>query len=826
MPEKKKTPQKRTLSFKNIGIASVLSFLVFAAAGFAALTYWAIPTAEKALAENESTKLTQAANHQLTAYLDEALKRLAGITNNNALLVSDLSLLRATKDTAEQQRLYSRLSNELTAYFKQLYPNATQVRILPSTTSGSAGLDKLGIALNNNIELQLFSKASLSKPYSAEAYQVENAWMLTFAAPIVLEKSVIGVVLLSFQPTILQNAFKGFSGLIDNIKLTNAQGLPLYQQGKPGETKSSIASSIPGITLSTESSLNALTMTDLFTQILIALTVIATLIIAGILFRIHRALRHDATFLGQYIKTLTSVHEANAPQLKLDVMLPVCDALIATGNAIGNSQQKDSANNQSKDTPPPSTNENPKSKTTAASKFPDHVIRDYDIRGNATKDITPDFAHQLGLCLGTLAQDFKHERLVVGSDCRLSSPKLKTALIEGILDTGLDVIDIGTVPSPALYFATHHLKTSAGIMVTASHNAAEDNGFKIILDGKSFAGSDLQKIKQLVKSKQFKKGQGECHSFNNIQDAYLQALLKDIIVARPLKVVVDGANGSGGPFALAVLGALDCEVIPLYCDMDGRFPNHAPDPCDPKNTQDLIAKVTQENADLGLAFDGDADRVVAITESGHALSGDQLLGFFATDIAATNPGAKVVFDVKCSPKLSTMVTSAGARPLLSKTGHSNIKLAMKTNKAVVGGEYTGHFCFNDRWFGFDDGFYAAARLIEQLAMNNTGLESYYQTTHRPFSTADLRIPVSDDANKTQIMKRVTDQLQHEDAEIVTLDGIRLEYSDRFGIIRASNTSAALTARFEADSEEALKAVMDKFQSVLTQIDTRLKLLDE
>ncbi len=452
----------------------------------------------------------------------------------------------------------------------------------------------------------------------------------------------------------------------------------------------------------------------------------------------------------------------------------------------------------------------------------DEVFRQYDIRGNANNQITKDFALRLGKAVGSDMVNSGQQSLLIGSDGRNSSPRLKAALIEGVLSTGCNVIDIGVVPTPVLNFALTSVDTvDSGVMVTASHNPASDNGFKIYYNQQVISGAEILNLKTAMEAHIWKSGQGQQEQLN-LLDQYTQALLSNISPAtKQLRIVIDCANGAAGPVAPALFEALGCEVIPLYCDLDGSFPNHPPDPSDPDNLIDLITIVKHEGADLGLAFDGDGDRLVAITAEGTIVWADELLMVFARDVIGSYPATDIVFDVKSTRRLSNLINNYGGNPVMWKTGHSNIRRKISETGAPLGGEFSGHIFFNDRWFGFDDGLYAAARLIEIINQREQSLEQIISGFETSVSTPELRVAVPDD-QKFIIANKFAEGVFPE-AKRITIDGLRLEYPDGWALIRASNTSAHLTLRFEADDQQALARLKHQLKQKLTLLlpDTKL-----
>ncbi len=440
------------------------------------------------------------------------------------------------------------------------------------------------------------------------------------------------------------------------------------------------------------------------------------------------------------------------------------------------------------------------------------IFRAYDIRGIVGETLTADVVQVIGRAIGSEAIARGVSAICIGYDGRHSSPDLAAALGRGILSTGCDVINVNAVPTPVLYFATHELGTGSGVMVTGSHNPANYNGLKIMLGGETLSGEAIQKLLQRIQTGDFANGQGSQTS-EDVRRPYLDRIVGDIAVAAPLKVVLDAGNGIAGELAPILVEELGCEVIPLYCDIDGDFPNHHPDPGKPENLKDLIDTVKSEKADLGLAFDGDGDRVGVVTNEGKIIWPDRLMMLFSRDVVSRNPGADVLYDVKCSRRLAGVISEAGGRPVMWKTGHSLIKAKMKETGALLAGEMSGHIFFGERWYGFDDGLYSAARLLEILGVEDRHSDEVFQEFPEDISTPELNVEVTEDS-KFAIVERLGQVGDFGDGSISTIDGIRVEFNDGWGLCRASNTTPVLVLRFEAESEEALERIKSVFREQL------------
>jgi len=460
----------------------------------------------------------------------------------------------------------------------------------------------------------------------------------------------------------------------------------------------------------------------------------------------------------------------------------------------------------------------------AATSVDPAIFRAYDIRGVVGKTLNADVARLLGQSIGTLMGEKGLREIVVGRDGRLSGPQLAAALADGLRDAGIDVIDIGAVPTPVVYYAAYRFNTGCGVAVTGSHNPPDYNGFKIVVGGETLSEGAIQDLYQRIASGALASGGSGGLRQVDVAPDYIEKIVSDVLAERRLKIVVDCGNGIPGAIAPQVLEGIGCEVVPLYCDVDGSFPNHHPDPSDPANLEDLILAVRQTGADLGVAFDGDGDRLGVVTQSGEIIYPDRLLMLFARDVLSRQPGATVIYDVKCTSHLKGQVLDAGGSPLMWRTGHSLIKAKMRETGAELAGEMSGHFFFKERWYGFDDGIYAAARLLEILAGDLQGRSpaEVFATLPKSVSTPELKVELAE-GEHYRFMDKLRQQATFEDATLITIDGVRADWPDGWGLVRASNTTPALVLRFEADNAAALTRIEQVFRKQLLAVDPRLKL---
>ncbi|MCY4363766.1 MAG: phosphomannomutase/phosphoglucomutase [Gammaproteobacteria bacterium] len=459
------------------------------------------------------------------------------------------------------------------------------------------------------------------------------------------------------------------------------------------------------------------------------------------------------------------------------------------------------------------------------SAVPASIFRAYDIRGVVGETLTAGIARYIGLGIGAEAGARGEQAIIVGRDGRHSSPELAGALVAGLRESGRDVVDIGMVPTPLLYFATHWLPATSGVMVTGSHNGPEYNGMKLIMAGKILFGDALQTLYRRIVAGEFSAGQGNLSSAD-VRADYIERICDDVVPATggtALKVIVDCGNGVAGIVAPRLLRALGHQVVEMYCEVDGAFPNHHPDPSQPENLDALVAQVREQQADIGLAFDGDGDRLGVVDSGGHIIWPDRQLMVLARDVLSRNKGASIIYDVKCSRHLETVIRDSGGVPLMWKTGHSLIKSKMEEMQAPLAGELSGHIFFKERWYGFDDAIYAGARLLEIVVRRGMGSQDLFAEMPEGVSTPELRVRLPEDSHRAY-MKKLKANAVFPGAQVIDTDGVRVEFQDGWGLVRASNTSPVLTLRFEADNQGALERVQERFRRLLqATADTPLQL---
>jgi len=448
-------------------------------------------------------------------------------------------------------------------------------------------------------------------------------------------------------------------------------------------------------------------------------------------------------------------------------------------------------------------------------KVSPYIFREYDIRGKVGVDLTVEVVRLIGRAYGTMVKRAGGKRVVSGRDGRLSGPSLQQALIEGILSTGLEVINLGVTPTPVMYFSLFTLdEVHGGIQLTGSHNPPEFNGLKICLGKDTLFGKDIQKIRELIEKEDFEKGEGR-YAEKDVLKTYIEYLINHIKIERPLKVALDPGNGVCALTAPEIFKRLSCEIECLFCEVDGTFPNHHPDPVVPENLKALQKAVVEKNLDAGFGYDGDGDRIGVVDEKGRIIWGDELLLILAEDLLRRHPGAKIIGEVKCSRVLYQTIEKLGGTPIMWKTGHSLIKSKMKEEGAMLAGEMSGHIFFGERWFGFDDGVYASLRLAEILSRSEKPLSSYLEGLPRMYATPEIRTECPDEV-KFQVVNEVVQRFKKEGLKVIDVDGARIEFKEGWALVRASNTQPVLVLRFEAESEEFLNLLKERVYSALRE----------
>jgi len=453
--------------------------------------------------------------------------------------------------------------------------------------------------------------------------------------------------------------------------------------------------------------------------------------------------------------------------------------------------------------------------------LPKEIFKAYDIRGIVGKSLTPEIVESIGHAIGSEATARKQHTIAIGRDGRLSGPELIAALARGIQKSGINVIDVGCVPTPMVYFAAYQLQTDCAVMLTGSHNPPDYNGLKMVLASETLSGDTIQGLRQRIENNDLTHGAGSYRE-QDVSADYVARIVSDIKLARPMKVTVDCGNGVAGAYVADLYRQLGCEVTEMFCEVDGNFPNHHPDPSDPHNLEDLIAALNDNDSELGLAYDGDGDRLGVVTKDSKIIYPDRQLMLFAADVLSRNPGAEIIFDIKSTRNLFDWIRKHGGQPTLWKTGHSLVKAKMRETGALLAGEMSGHVFFKERWFGFDDGLYTGARLLEILSKVSNP-SATLNALPDAACTPEIHVHTAEGENHT-LLAHLRETAKFTDAkEIITLDGLRVEYTDGFGLARASNTTPVIVMRFEADDESGLQRIQEDFRRIFQEAAPHLKL---
>ena len=795
-------------------------------------------------------QLSQAWGGSQAAALQQALKQLAADTR------------AAARNPQLLQALHSQDSDQLRAAERSLgyWDGVVDVHL---NARGQALQDMSRAAPMNFAALDLLRRVENGQTPAAEAYKVGQRWLVYSAAPLLpsADQPVQGTLLLAVDLARLLASLPPLPPEIGQVRLLqqfgNSAAQVLAQRGTGQGEEQKFASGNPNWTLSFTP--GAALSESPYSPLLLGLALLLAL--AGALLGLYllhsglqRRLRRDALQLGQLVKELSAGKAVKAFSLSLPALDSLAQTLARLPRRAHEAVESRSHGGDAKVAAPapaphkPADLVDPLFQDTdildidildedqdllgleqtptmtipqAAPKLPADIFRAYDIRGVVGSSLTPETAYWIGRAIGSQSLAEGEPNVAVGRDGRLSGPELVQQLIQGLLDCGCNVSDVGMVPTPVVYYAANILAGKSAVMLTGSHNPPDYNGFKIVIAGDTLAGEQIQALKARIDANDLASGVGTVEQVDVLQ-RYFQQIRDDIALARQLKVVVDCGNGAAGVIAPQLIEALGCSVIPLYCEVDGTFPNHHPDPGKPENLVDLIARVKTEKADLGLAFDGDGDRVGVVTNRGTMVYPDRLLMLFAKDVVARNPGADIIFDVKCTRRLTPLISGYGGRPVMWKTGHSLIKKKMKETGALLAGEMSGHIFFKERWFGFDDGIYAAARLLEILSQDKRDAEQVFSAFPSDISTPEINIQVTE-----QSKFRIIDSLQRDglwgDGNITTLDGVRVDYPKGWGLVRASNTTPVLVLRFEADSEQELERIKEVFRAQLYSVAADINL---
>ncbi|MCO5787085.1 phosphomannomutase/phosphoglucomutase [Pseudomonas sp. G11-1] len=694
--------------------------------------------------------------------------------------------------------------------------------------------------------LDMIRRAERGLPVPAEAHKVGEHWRLYLVEPLRTAPTapIAGTLLVVFElqrltaalPQLPQDA--GKVALIQQFPAGPAQ--PLYQAGSGHGDVLSLATDNPAWRLEFQagSAMGAGAPNPL---VLLAAVLLALAGALASLLLLQRSWNQALAADAQTLEQLTQGHKAAG--LRLGPLEPLAQSIMQLVSRGRQAPVAPAASQPVRPTPPVADSaaaplppledvldidildDLPDEPMAGAPSLPAEIFRAYDIRGVVGRTLSAEYVYWLGRAIGSESLDAGQPRVAVARDGRLSGPELLEQLIRGLTDCGCQVVDLGMVPTPVLYYATHTTEATSGVMLTGSHNPPDYNGLKIVIAGQTLSGERISALRQRLEQNLLHEGNGECQPLD-ILDSYTHRIVDDVLLARPLKVVVDCGNGVGGVIAQNLLEQLGCEVVALYCEVDGNFPNHHPDPGKPENLRDLQLIVKQHNADLGLAFDGDADRLGVVMANGEIICADRLLMLFAEDIVTRNPGADIVFDVKCTRQLPQLISRLGGRPVMWKSGHSLIKAKMQETQALLGGEMSGHVFFQERWYGFDDGLYSACRLLELVSMltqDREQINAMFDRYPTGLSTPELHIEVGE-KRKFALMNDLENTAEWgEQARVTTIDGLRVDYPDGWGLVRASNTTPVLVLRFEAEDAGGLERIRQRFREQLTRVAPDLTL---
>ncbi|TVO77050.1 phosphomannomutase/phosphoglucomutase [Sedimenticola selenatireducens] len=774
-----------------------------------------------------------------------SLKQLQLVSKSLATGIADSLAIKRDllAGLATQREIRSQLLNEDVSGMRvqeqrlqRLLPDALKVRLFPK------GWDQLDPASEPPI-----SYASLdmlrtvergSAPSVAEVHQIGTAQQhIALAVPVLADEGgpVVGVLHVAYPYSWLQSGVAAFSGVDGRIELQQlVKGAPvvLVAAGDSGASvagSTAISGSIWQIAFAPNGA-NWTSEVQVFSLVVIGMT---ALLIMGVLLlqskRFKQAMRDDLESMFSLVEVLKSglIGRINQPRLEefghvfglirqiwqQSSRKPASEA-VAVKSETSEAELTDLEAFEDESTSP--------AYSEPLEALPTSIFRAYDIRGVVGQTLNERIIFEIGRAIGSEAQDQGQHTVIVARDGRHSGAAFSRALSDGLMASGCDVLDIGMVPTPVLYFATYFLGSNSGVMITGSHNPSDYNGLKIVINGSALSGDGIAGLRERIERGNLRQGQGVLHEQDLLPD-YIERIVDDVQLSRPLKLVVDCGNGVAGVVAPALFQALGCDVTPLYCKVDGDFPNHHPDPGKPENLADLITAVRERKADLGVAFDGDGDRLGVVDATGKIIWPDRLLMLLARDVLSRQPGADVIYDVKSSRHLADEILSYGGRPIMWKTGHSLIKAKMRETGALLAGEMSGHLFIKERWYGFDDGLYSCARLLELLSSEPMSVTEVFAGLPESVSTPELNITFAHEGENFALMEKLAEGVDFPDAKVVDIDGLRIEFEDGWGLVRPSNTTPSLVFRFEANSDASLERIQRQFHDWLLVTEPGLQL---
>ncbi len=845
MAKKKPAKKKAARSKPTSGNKGILSFLMLPIGiiviALAAAAYLLVSTQAAPVNERHRAALIDGIASQYEAYINNVLDQHNALMSQIAaspVVIDQISIGDPTQLREVEQFIVSQIPNALTVH---VFPVREAVQDNTSNPPLSfAGLD-------------MITRAEQGQNLSIEAHQYNGtAYLQSVKAVRNSSGRLIGTVAIAQSLEYLANQLGGIDGTKGNLLIEQQfEGAPKQTLVTYGAKNTNELINLrlnnPNWTLTfqpaDELAFASILSTSLIWVFFGALIIICVLPILLTGQRLQLALRHDANTFAKLVQNLLTGQKSTTSDFEFAIFSTLAKTInrmrmgrqgIKSNDpnqqasvldlTIGKPVNADEVENfdvpmMDGDADLLGMQQQPRAK--AQINVSEEIFRAYDIRGIAGQTLTNDTAMQIGLAIGSESYDRGEQTIIVARDGRLSSPELSQALIRGLAASGRDVIDIGVVPTPVCYFASEHLRVSSCVMVTGSHNPGNHNGFKIVIGGNTLAGDEIKGLFHRIENQNFLSGTGNTTT-QDVSSAYLARVCDDVKAQRPLKIVIDCGNGVAGTLAPQLIKGIGCHVLPLFCDIDGNFPNHHPDPSDTRNLQDLTRTVVETRADLGLAFDGDGDRLGIVTNSGKIIYADRLLMLLAKQVLQTNQGGTVLFDVKSSRRLKDLIIGFGGKPVMWKTGHSFMKRKMRETGAVLAGEMSGHVFYKDRWYGFDDALYTAARLIEILASQNETIDTLFNELPQDLSTPELSIATSDE-RKFRVIEALQRNGQFSGGQVTDIDGVRVDFQDGWGLVRASNTSPKIVCRFEADNEASLRKIQNLFKQQLLGVDSQLQI---
>lgn len=825
-------------------IAGIAVFMVLLAGGGA---YWF--SAAK-VADTQQASVTAVANGMAVS-LSSQIDTLQHVVDGLAQAPDVVAALSPENQDAA-------VRNAVAARLQQVIPNALKVRLLPANVSEPdlTQAPNMGFA---DLEMVRATLAANQKP----SVQGEGEHRhLAITSLVSKNQQPIGVILVSLKPDVLQLLIgkTNFNGGFVEVRQETAV---LASAGNPA-AKLDDPQSMPLINSRWQLDLWIGEATELADVVLFLCIILIPALLVSLAFfigyrKLADYLRHDQSSILKAAKDMMTGKSAGHYPVQLDEMRPIVSTLAQFKRILEHEKQPEKAievdegfdffeesfdmdfvePSQTAAAPAqyasvpvalasapvnlPAAEPTPAAAPAKPAPKTVDIFKAYDIRGVVGRDLTPETVRAIGVVFANEARQQQVGTVVLGRDGRLSSPELADALAQGLTAGGCDVLDIGLVPTPLLYFVAHHSDGRSGVMVTGSHNPKQYNGLKLVLNGETLSGEKLQQLKKRLEAGDYSQAEpGSIQRNSLFSNEYIGMITEDLHLVRPMKVVVDCGNGAAGRLAPMLLKTLGCEVVELFCEIDGNFPNHHPDPSQPENLADLVSAVKHYAADIGLAFDGDGDRLGVVDSTGKIIWPDRQMMLFARDVLTHKPGSEIIYDVKCSRHLHDQIVKRGGRPLMWKSGHSLMKAKVKETSAALAGEMSGHIFFNDRWFDFDDALYAGARLIEILSNDMRGSGDVFADLPDSINTPELHVALAD-GEGPGFMERLSALAEFKDGKINNIDGMRVEFADGWGLVRASNTTPVLTVRFEADTQEAMQRIQARFRQLLLQINPELHL---